>query len=286
MYFRVLLWYLAAAFFVTLPFASARAGTIEITTDTVIDAGNSFADDRVIVREGDDGPTTLTIVDGGLLGGGVTLLEGSHLEMTGGTIMTTPRVSGFAILDNSTVSISGGLVTGNTMLVEFASATITGGAVIESSLLVGIDGRVSISGGQMSPIGVSGNGRVSIISGKFSVGLSADDTARIEIFGGDFLPSELDPIDFIIGDTMNDNVALDVHGFNLATTDGRLTGTLADGSPLNNPISISENSNVFLWNVPEPSSIAMAILVAAFYCLRSTRVRIGGHPHKRHWTIH
>jgi hypothetical protein len=90
----------------------ATASLVVIDQDTIIDAANSFPEPPVgepplfvEIQNGSAGAPVVQLVDGGVIGGFVTVSDESHLIMRGGEIKAETRV-----VDQATLTISGGLI--------------------------------------------------------------------------------------------------------------------------------------------------------------------------------
>jgi hypothetical protein len=197
-------------------------GQVLIDTDTVIDAHNSFPDSSIEVIDGDNPPTIVEIVDGGVVwdSPATSVVRGSSIvNVSGGFIRSvvtedssTLNVSGGIVgslgdgiraRGNSTVNFSGGLVDGGIDGHEAISAeqnstvNITGGKIEgdEATISVGDSAVMNITGGNIEPdesygIVVGGSGRVNMSGGQFDLAgmgsLFAEDSAEVLITGGTF----------------------------------------------------------------------------------------------------
>jgi hypothetical protein len=76
-----------------------------ITQDTLIDAGNTYADSGVGLYDAGQGSPTVELVEGGAVGYSAALFDRSHLIMSGGYIGHV-----MSIVDDATFTMSGGVV--------------------------------------------------------------------------------------------------------------------------------------------------------------------------------
>ena len=138
---------------------ATAATTVVLDTDTTIDAGHSFLDAAVEIRDGLDGPTTVTLVDGGVLHQGGVVSESSQLIMQGGDI------DFFVTVEDS------------------AKLTIVGGSVgcrMDECLLIDYD----------SLVGATGGGEIHIRGGDINDSLQLRDTSAAHFYGTNLLAED------------------------------------------------------------------------------------------------
>lgn len=210
---------------------NASAATIVISNglappnpENVIDAGNSFPSDRVVVLNNGceflvscpspGAATTVKIAEGGLVGSNLLVFQSSSILMTGGSVESSLGADFYA-----TVTIGGGQI-GGLVMFGASAATVTGGSIGTAEVV----GSMALRGGQLDYLLVYGGGAVTI-------------------FGSDF---RLDGIPVGFG-------AIDA-GL------GRLTGRLASGDSLD----LEFERSVFgappsgtITLVPEPNTIVL-----------------------------
>ncbi|MEM9348055.1 MAG: PEP-CTERM sorting domain-containing protein [Planctomycetota bacterium] len=197
-------------------------GTLRVISGDVIggDAGTGFA-----ARAGEGIFATFTdvTIEGGTVTGGNGADSGFGSSLQGAAAFS---------LSSGSFQISGG---------SFSAGTTTGGfgplAVVAINQSNG-----SISGGTFN-----GDADANVLNLTGSFDPDADVQAMISISGGTFPAG---------GDwTILGNIVVNVFGSDLDITDNNLTGTLADGTPLDVELNLSSGGTVNL--VPEPTSLAL-----------------------------
>ena len=247
----------------------------------VIDGASSFPFEGVDVLDGPGATTTSAdLVAGGSIGtsipsGSFTAYDSSSIAVTGGTV--NGHVQGF---DCSTISVSGG--TSNQVraddgaIANFAGGTafavrsgpggtanvsggtltnvgsalsgvvhITGGTILGELAAEG-PGWITMSGGSVADgVRVNGSGRITISGGSVSGQILAEEAsgARIFLTGGNILGDLL-----ALGPA---TIEIQGSGFNfplgdIPSTAGTLTGTLADGTPINVPFARASTAKITL----------------------------------------
>ena len=214
----------------------AAAVTFDDGLVHVIDAGNSFPLECVIV---DDGPlgetTTLNALPGGEIGtlscGSLTANGTSEINMLGGLVPVL-RLFGNSTLfysvsqsesltaqDNSRVSVISGRIgaftSGGTALVEISGGTFYGNGNVTNSSIV------NIRGGEFGRVDGHSNSTLNVFGGSILEGVQTRNSARVNFHGGEIAG-------FIFaGDTAVFTIF--GNGFNfpfgdIAATSGTLTG--------------------------------------------------------------
>lgn len=148
------------------------------------------------------------------------------------------------VYDTSTVNFHGGSIWGDLFANDSSTVNVYGGEVDDD--VVGEDfGTVNVFGGELGD------------------DLRASGSSTVNLFGGSV------PVIWAGGVTgMHDAVlTIEGSGFNfpygpITESSGTLTGTLANGDPLNASFKIFSNASIVL-AVPEPSSVAL-LATAAF----------------------
>jgi probable HAF family extracellular repeat protein len=263
--------------FAALSLSSAtKAVTFDDGLVHVIDAANSFPFEPADVRDGPGStPTTLQIVDGGeistIAGLDSTVWDTSILQMSGGEIgkdvifrdaaqgtFTGGTAERLVANQSSRMEISGGILLAfqarDTSVVHISDGTFGRGNAYNA-------GIANISGGVFTDaLAAHGSSIVTITGGQFT-SLFAYETAQLNVAGGIWLGQfrfEGDSVVEISGGSLQDILALNQstvtlrgHDFNLpygeiVLTVGSLTGTLADGTPLNVNFSRASTATIRL----------------------------------------
>jgi HYR domain-containing protein len=206
-------WALLAALLALGIVAPAQATTyFEINTDTTIDSSaTSLNYDVVIVTSG-----TVTIKAGGSISGNVDVHGTSTINLEGGSISGSVSVDNLGIINVEGGSIGGGLAA------EAGSTVNVSSGSIGSLLYAWNSSTVNVSGGSIGG------------------GLAADERGTMNISGGSFrsLYAALDS-------------KIIVSGSCLSLTGGVLTGTLKDGTKLNNvPATTDGRAKIVLDTAP------------------------------------
>ena len=196
---------IAVMLLLTLSLISVAHAQTIITEDVII---NSTIDGWIVAQRNAMGRSpVVTIVSGVNTTGNFTAVDGSTINIMGGTVHSILGDNSMGtIYGTSTVNIHGGVVTG--MGVYMSRATITGGTVFQSSASVG--GTVLITGGN--------------IGGPEGTGLYLESTGKLVLTGGNFLPSDL----INDGDYSRVNTyggVLEIYGQNLISTGWQLDKT-------------------------------------------------------------
>jgi hypothetical protein len=223
-------------------------------------SGGSFGDPSgtsSVQAAGSSGVSRVDISKG-TFDGGVSGGSGARITISGGTFgggSGSSSVYAAGSSDFSTVGISGGTFDGQVSVGSRGQVTISSGSFgagfggnwsVDVAGTTGI-GAANISGGTF-PGNVSArtNGRVRLSGGSFgtstfsgnsvSAWASAGKTSVVEIFGGAFSGDlEAGP-----------NGTIHVYGQGLNIAAGVLTGTLADGAPINTGATTSGNGEIVL----------------------------------------
>jgi hypothetical protein len=241
---------------------TVAAGTVVIDADTTIDAGDSYPDDNVRVIDGLTPPTVVDIVDGGVIEG-LTVEGSSIINMSGGLVRSHFPYVGVSADDSSTVNLSAGLIDGSLALYDLATLDMSGGTVHEELDAFG-SGTLHISGGSMGDFFVSGSSAISVTGGILGNVFSCGGSCVVDLFGGfrvGWLNTDQSSIVNLYGghlDYLNCYGAstLNVYGYDLLLTQDHLTGTLADGSPLDVDVG-DDYGRIILHEIPEPSTLLL-----------------------------
>ena len=204
-----------------------------------IDAANSFPLDGLSIQDGpDNATTTVNIVPGGRVG--------------------SASIPGdVQAVDHSLLNISGGIVQGGSLtFTEYAVLNMTGGTLTGSLFFLG-DAVSFVSGGDfLWPAYVESGTQLNVAGGVFHSDLQVQNFAQLFISGGS-LNGVIRALDFsattIVGSGFNFPLG------DLSAASGVLTGTLADGTPLDVNFSRASRARITLTLIPEPST---ALLLA------------------------
>ncbi|MBN2477212.1 MAG: PEP-CTERM sorting domain-containing protein [Pirellulales bacterium] len=184
----------------------------------------------------------------------VTAYGQSEVNVTGGEIVSDD-FRGVAARDSSVVNVSGGIFNTDNEAVFAYDA-----------------GKVNVFGGTLNQAaGASGTGVLNIFGGTIGdvsptgLGICAEEAARVRVSGGT-IRGRLLAVDSSI---------VTIVGYDLDLTGTLLTGTLADGTPLNHEAVAVDSGRFVLQNVPEPSSLVLALMGAAAGGLLGWRRRVG-----------
>ena len=176
--------------------------------------------------------------------GGLYAYATSTVNMSGG------NVSLLAALDTSTVDISGGTVSGRVSAQGNSHLTFSGEAVT-GNLDAADNSRVVVSGGLIGPG-----------SGSPSRSLLASKSSDVTICGGVF-ESRLQGIDDAVMRFVGSDLSISRHTVPSLYAWGvelQLTGTLANGDPIDNDLLIWNRCHVFFPPVPEPATLSLLAL--------------------------
>jgi sulfatase modifying factor 1 len=199
--------------------AASGSSTVALSGGTV---GSLVAGDSTVTMSGGSVEAGLDAVGSSI----VTLSGGSvgHLEAKDSSTVTLSggSVGHLEAKDSSTVTLRGGEVGGYLIADDASSVVMSGGSVIR--LQASDTSSVILSGGSVRDFVVAeGSSRVTMRGGSvqgvytFFGDLLADDSSRFTIIGTDFA---VDGVPVAYGP--------------ISATEGRLTGTLASGEPLDN----------------------------------------------------
>ncbi len=200
-------------------------------------------------------------ISGGTFSGGVSVGSNGRVSITGASIgQDVLATSVFASGETGTAiaNISSGTFSGNVVAAKNSQVSITSGSFGQDANAVSVRAGAAvgtaianISDGTFPGYVIAGsNSRMRISGGSFGQNnggvfapfpLSVDasavaGTADVDIFGGTFSA----------GMTARKNATIDVYGTGLAIGGGFLTGTLADGTPINAPVATSDNGQIIL----------------------------------------
>ena len=250
---------------------------VTVDSNTTIDGTNSTSPGEDIeVVDGLNPPTVLNIETGGHVQD-LFARDSSRINMSGGGI------SGFMqMLDDSVLEFSGGNNSGHLYGSHRSTVTITGGIPAQEDVYAEDSSTVYMSGGRIFEALQSFDSGIAHLSGGTVDGfVITHDSSTIHMSGGSAVllmlmdASTLNLSGGSIGSWMevNGSSTLNVFGYDLAIQDDVLTGTLADDTPVNNEIRLSDNAQIILHEIPEPASALLALvgLAAVLGWRRRTR---------------
>ena len=157
---------------------------------------------------------------------------------------------------NSTVIINGGtigerIVGGGDTKVEIQSG------VIHGYVYAGGTGLVDINGGSINgKLEANANGTIKVTGGSIGGIFEVWHDGVIELYGNSF---RVGGVNLSVGDSLRDFGTLELLGFGDPFYTGTITGTLSDGSALNNYFQISDWEDGDIVIVPEPATLMLFI---------------------------
>ena len=141
--------------------------------------------------------------------------------------------------NNSTVTVSGGTIGGTLYAWNNSMVNVSGGSIGED-LYAWNNSTVNVTGSSIGwDLFAWNDSTVTVTGGSIGGKLEAINNSTLTIFGYGF------------------NVGYGVYADGSSLDGATLTGTLANGTPFNNDVHISDSGTVTLAALPEPSSIAM-----------------------------
>ena len=154
--------------------------------------------------------------------------------------------------EDSTVRVSGGSIGGDLFALNNSMVTVSGGTIADR-LMAKNDSIVNVTGGTMDDLRAFGTSTVNISGGTIGGYLGILDNSTLTILG---------TFNFAYGDYVDGG-----------PLDGQtLTGFLADGTAINNPVWIYASATVTLQQaVPEPSIVLLLVLGASVWLATFSR---------------
>lgn len=223
--------------------ASRASAELVIDHDATID---HTVDEDVRIIDGASGPTRVDILEPADVHSNLRTYGSCIVNMMGGTVRGDMETH-----DTSTVSVSAGSF--GLSLQAFDSSTLNVSAGFSEVLRASDQAMVSLSGGFYEIIGAAGSSTMHVSGGDNISSLAATDASRVAISGGSFRH-------FYAGGSYGGPhtsvITVQGVGFNyplgaIADASGRLTGTLANGDPLDVTYEVYSPASIVL--VPEPS---------------------------------
>ena len=185
-----------------------------------------FGDDYVSMG------TYIELNQNGIIGGELVTLNTSTAKISGGTIGENIGAVGDSKVEIISGTILGSVFAEGNSLVEIFGSSIVG------KLSARVEGTIKLSGGVIEDIFEVWHGGVIELHGSnFSVG------------GENLIP----------GDSLRDFGTLELLGFGDPFYTGIITGTLSDGTELNNYFMISDFEDGDIVIVPEPATLTLFI---------------------------
>lgn len=209
---------------------------------------SSIISESVLVENSPaDYPTTVNLVSGGVIEEDLFVWESSKVFVHDGLIErgmfaggeSQVVISGGSIFsdlwvsENSQVSMFGGTVESSVYVCADSQFSMSGGTI---KYLQSENGNAIVSGGTISDIWATGYAQVSISGGQIKDALIAYNNSAVTIYGTDF----------------NFEYGL------ITSRNGRLTGVLESGEPIDVGFEVLENATIIL--VPEPATILLLSL--------------------------
>ena len=195
--------------------------------------------------------THVNLIEGGEFFGGIYLYHHSTIDINGGTVMAFVYAQG-----DSVVTITDGLIRGYSSATSNSTVNILGGYTEHFSL--GSNANLFMSGGTLGGLGCGGNSTGTVSGGSIERNLVVGDNGIIYLNGTDF---EVNGQTLSYGDHLSDFVPITESFETHYQRTGTITGTLANGTALNNTF------NIMYWNgivvpadiiiIPEPATLAL-----------------------------
>jgi len=223
-------------------------------------------------------------ISGGLLKGNLNANAYSRVTVSGGAI-----VGSLSATTTSQVTISGGSIADELYASGSSLVTVSDGSIY-GSLHAQNNGQLTFSGGSVRyELIVDGNSQVTVSGGTILKGLNASDSSRVTISGGSI--GEGSPNDETIRSRLHEYCQVTISGGSIgnyvdvynggqlivkgsdfavdgssieygtyySNWSGNLTGTLANGDPIDNWIDVYNNGFV-TFAVPEPCALSLLFL--------------------------
>jgi len=204
---------------------------------------------------------SLVTVSGGSIGSNLLAYNSSQVTVSGGSIGEFLQA-----YNSSQVMVSSGLVNSYLWAGDSSQVTVSGGSV--GRWLVARDSsQLIVSAGSIEEdLSARDSSQVTISGGSIGLALIASETSEVTISGGligeeiwaGVHPTHDSLITFLGSDFAINGISVGYGEFDTGGSDwvhGTLTGTLANGDPLNNGFYIYGDSSIVL--VPEPATIGL-----------------------------
>lgn len=196
--------------------------------------------------------TRVNLIEGGKYSGSIDIYNHATLNINGGTV----NYGGFHAYGDSIVTITDGMVLGYSSAVDNSTVNILGGDTKNLSLHG--NATLSIYGGSLEAFSNYGNSIISVFGGSIEDYLRVGDSGIIYLYGTDF---EVNGQTLSPGDHLSDFVPLTHWVETHYQKTGIITGTLADGTVLNNTFNIIYSNGIEvpadIIIIPEPAALAL-----------------------------
>ena len=228
--------------------------------------------------------THVDFIDGGYTSEDIFLYNNATLDMSGGvldnflyaydnaSINFSGGINNYRIYanNNSHITISGGSVGQETVAFDNSHIEVTGGVLPD--LYPVDDATITVTGGSLGILRVYANALMSIYGGSNISELSANGYGIIELYGTEFFVNGVPLQD---GDKLTSYTTYGSPSARYFV--GQITGTLADGSNLDNEFLIAgtggntDRANIYVHIVPEPTTLSLAVVLLLGIVLRRRR---------------
>jgi hypothetical protein len=246
-------------------------GSSKILATVTYDFGGEYdidfpINDRVYVRNNvSNEPTILNFLIGGSANE-MHVWDTSQINISGGTIGNYFYADG-----DSRVTLSSGSITGHFEAGYNSKIDITGGS-ISGFQSEGYSQSV-ISNASIGSMLINSNSTVALENVSIGQSVQVQHDSKLTIYSGSivedlitFNNSQITILGGTIGDVfnINDQSCIIIHGSNfnygygeIIHSTGVLTGTLANGEPINNRFYVYDDAKIILAPVPEPASLLL-----------------------------
>lgn len=228
--------------------------------------------------------------------------DNSVVNISGGEILSDGLEGAVAVNDSAVINVSGGHIydTGGEPAVNVGyggTVNVSGGKLgfandfeppslpfplpfssrlekFPDGIYVDLNGLTTITGGEVDGVSVESGGKAEISGGVIGTVYAAGRVIPPPI--EEFLRFSTESVVILSGGSVDSLLAgefgaIEVHGFGLSLNDGRLTGTLADGTFIDATVETDGSGKILL--VPEPSMLTLLLsggaLMIAQLSLRS-----------------
>jgi len=196
--------------------------------------------------------THVNLIEGGEFLGGIYLYHHATIDIDGGTV----NYGGFHAEGDNIITITDGLVKGYSSATSNSTVNILGGDT--NNLTLHGNANLSMSGGSVGGLDCRGNSTGTVSGGSIEDYLRVGDSGIIYLHGTNF---EINGQPLSYGDHLSDFVPMTHWGETHYEKTGVVTGTLANGTALNNTFSILYLDGIEvpadIIVVPEPATLLM-----------------------------
>lgn len=193
---------------------------------------------------------------------GITLSGGHHeidYEVNDWVLTEDSAEGEFTTLDVLSGAVMEHLIASENSQVDFYDGSVEGwiysrdnsvvniyGGTITTQIAVYKNGSINMTGGEIGKLWTHDNGKIDLAGGIVNGWMSILQNSNLTIYGSDF---KIDNISVGYGDILS------VYGGRSGESERILTGTLANGDPLNTAFYIYESASISL--VPEPATLLL-----------------------------